>query len=55
MISIFFQAKKSAIKDKKMVTVDKNLLFACSFFDLGHAGYFETKDLVCVSCPLVLD
>jgi hypothetical protein len=29
-----------------MVTVDKDLLFACSFFDLGHSGYFEAKDLV---------
>ncbi len=30
---------------KKMVTVDKDLLLACSYFDLSHSGYFETKDL----------
>lgn len=31
-----------------MVTVEKDLLLACSYFDLGHCGYFETKDLVCI-------
>ena len=33
-------------KDKKikMVTRDKNLLLACSYFDLNHSGYIETKD-----------
>ena len=30
---------------KKVVTVDKELLMACSYFDLGHCGYFESKDL----------
>ena len=38
-------AKKEEEKPKKMVTVDKDLLLACSYFDLGHSGYFETKDL----------
>ena len=27
-----------------MVTRDKNLLLACSYFDLNHSGYVETKD-----------
>ena len=27
------------------VTKDRDLLLACSYFDLGHCGYFETKDL----------
>ena len=55
-VSFFFQSKKSRDKekekekekekDKKMVTMDKELLFACSFFDLSHIGYFESKDLV---------
>ena len=42
------QVKKSKEKkdEKKMVTVDKDLLFAFSYFDLGHSGYFEAKDLV---------
>ena len=30
---------------KKVVTKDRDLLLACSYFDLGHCGYFETKDL----------
>ena len=30
---------------KKVITKDKDLLLACSYFDLGHCGYFETKDL----------
>jgi hypothetical protein len=41
-----FQAKKSKKEEKKMVTVDKELLLAASYFDLGHCGYFEPKDLV---------
>lgn len=32
-------------KRKKLVTYEKDLLLACSYFDLGHSGYFETKDL----------
>ena len=36
--------EKSA-KKKKLVTIDRDLLMACSYFDLGHCGYFETKDL----------
>ena len=27
------------------MTKDRDLLLACSYFDLGHCGYFETKDL----------
>ena len=37
-------SNKSSTK-KKIVTKDKDLLLACSYFDLGHCGYFETKDL----------
>jgi len=29
----------------KTVTQNKELLMACAFFDLGHSGYFEMKDL----------
>jgi len=29
----------------RTVTQNKELLMACSFFDIGHAGYFEVKDL----------
>ena len=29
----------------KVLTKDRDLLLACSYFDLGHCGYFETKDL----------
>ncbi len=36
---------EEAAKEKKIVTVDKDLLLACSYFDLGHCGYFESKDL----------
>merc|ERR1712156_434523 len=32
-------------KKLKIVTKDRDLLLACSYFDLGHCGYFETKDL----------
>ena len=40
------KAKHEHKKDKKikMVTRDKNLLLACSYFDLNHSGYIETKD-----------
>lgn len=31
--------------EEKIVTKDRDLLLACSYFDLGHCGYFETKDL----------
>ena len=30
---------------KKLVTRNKELLMACSYFDLGHGGYIETKDV----------
>jgi hypothetical protein len=36
---------EAADTKKKIVTKDKDLLLACSYFDLGHCGYFETKDL----------
>ena len=29
----------------KMVTRNKELLMACSYFDLGHGGYIEKKDV----------
>ena len=40
------KTKHDPKKDKKikMVTRDKNLLMACSYFDLNHSGYIETKD-----------
>merc|ERR1712165_141633 len=40
------KAKHGHKRDKKikMVTRDKNLLLACSYFDLNHSGYIETKD-----------
>jgi malic enzyme len=28
---------------KEMVTKDSDLLLGCSYFDLSHCGYFETK------------
>ena len=37
--------KEDKAKRKKLVTVNRDLLMACSYFDLGHCGYFETKDL----------
>ncbi len=37
--------KKEEKKKHLMVTKDKELLMACSYFDLSHCGYFETKDL----------
>merc|ERR1719273_1597 len=37
------ESKKS--EKVKIVTKDRDLLLACSYFDLGHCGYFETKDL----------
>ena len=43
------ESKKSEKSEKsekvKIVTKDRDLLLACSYFDLGHCGYFETKDL----------
>lgn len=39
------EKEKEKEKKKKLVTADKDLLLACSYFDLGHCGYFETKDL----------
>ena len=29
--------------EKEMVTKDLDLLLGCSYFDLSHCGYFETK------------
>ena len=34
----------SALKGK-LVTRNKDLLMACSYFDLGHGGYIEKKDV----------
>ena len=39
------EAKKEEKSKKKVLTKDRDLLLACSYFDLGHCGYFETKDL----------
>jgi phosphopantothenoylcysteine synthetase/decarboxylase len=30
-------------KEKEMITKDSDLLLGCSYFDLSHCGYFETK------------
>lgn len=40
---------------KKLVTVDKDLLLACSYFDLSHCGYFESKDVEDILLTLPLD
>jgi hypothetical protein len=34
-----------AEKKKRLVTWNKPLLMACTYFDLGHCGYFENKDV----------
>lgn len=39
------EEKDDAKTKKKTITKNKDLLLACSYFDLGHCGYFETKDL----------
>ena len=43
-------------KDKKikMVTRDKSLLLACSYFDLNHSGYIESKDAEDILLSLML-
>lgn len=40
---------------KKLVTVNKDLLLACSYFDLSHCGYFESKDVEDILLTLPLD
>merc|ERR1719319_544220 len=40
---------------KKLVTVNKDLLLACSYFDLSHCGYFESKDVEDIILTLPLD
>ena len=40
---------------KKMVTANRDLLMACSYFDLNHSGYFETKDLEDILFSMNLD
>ena len=44
-------------KDKKikMVTRDKALLLACSYFDLNHSGYIESKDAEDILVSLTLN
>ena len=44
-------------KDKKvkMVTRDKALLLACSYFDLNHGGYIESKDAEDILVSLTLN
>ena len=34
---------------------DKNLLLGCSYFDLSHCGYIESKDIEDILFPLELD
>jgi len=45
----------TAEEKKVMVTKNKDLLFGCSYFDLNHSGYIETKDLEDLFFPLELD
>ena len=42
-------------KEKVLVTKDKNLLLGCSYFDLSHCGYFESKDVEDILLTLELD
>jgi len=42
-------------KEKIMVTKDKDLLLGCSYFDLSHCGYIESKDVEDILFPLELD
>lgn len=42
-------------KKKNTVTMNKDLLLACSYFDLSHIGYFEAKDLEDIFLSLELD
>jgi len=42
-------------KEKVMITKDKDLLLGCSYFDLSHCGYIESKDVEDILFPLELD
>jgi len=42
-------------KEKIMITKDKDLLLGCSYFDLSHCGYIESKDVEDILFPLELD
>merc|ERR1740137_266992 len=42
-------------KEKVMITKDKDLLLGCSYFDLSHCGYIESKDIEDILFPLELD
>merc|ERR1712142_1229191 len=42
-------------KEKIMVTKNKDLLLGCSYFDLSHCGYIESKDVEDILFPLELD
>ena len=42
-------------KEKVLVTKDKNLLLGCSYFDLSHCGYLESKDVEDILLTLELD
>ena len=42
-------------KEKVLVTKDKNLLLGCSFFDVSHCGYLESKDVEDILLTLELD
>jgi len=42
-------------KEKVMITKNKDLLLGCSYFDLSHCGYIESKDIEDILLPLELD
>jgi len=42
-------------KEKVMISKDKDLLLGCSYFDLSHCGYIESKDVEDILFPLELD
>merc|ERR1712158_75292 len=44
-VSLFAELFNEMLMRDSGFTMDKALLLACSYFDLGHCGYFETKDL----------
>ena len=42
-------------KEKVLVTINKKLLFGCTYFDMNHSGYIENKDLEDIIQTLELD
>jgi len=47
--------KSESKEEKNMITRDKELLLSCSYFDLSHTGYFESKDLEDIFLALELE